>query len=94
MTTIVKYDDFTDVGKDVKPDSGRRVVLPKNLVREGVTFYRIYANGIGQILLDPQVAIPASEAWLFNSPDVLALAQRGLSDAAEGRVSKIDLNTL
>lgn len=94
MTTIVKYNDFTDAGKDVKPDSGRRVVLPKKLVREDVSFYRVYANGIGQILLDPQVAIPASEAWVFNNPDVLALARRGLSDAAEGRVSKIDLDTL
>lgn len=37
---------------------------------------------------------PASELWLFNNPDALASVQRGLSDAAQGRVSKVDPNTL
>lgn len=77
----------------MKPDAKKRVVLPKGLVVEGIT-YHIYSNSIGQIILDPQVTIPASEAWLFNNPDALASVQRGLSDAAQGRVSKVDLDTL
>ena len=90
---IIKDKDFTGIDKSVKPDTKRRVVLPAVLVKEGVT-YRIYTNRDGQIVLDPQVTIPASESWVFNNPDILALAKRGLSDAAEGRVSKVDLNAL
>ena len=93
MVTIVKDTDFTGIDKSVKPDIKKRVVLPNDLVHEGIIFH-IYHNSIGQILLDPQVTIPASEVWLFNNPDALALVQRGLSDVAKGKVSKIDLNTL
>ena len=93
MVTIIKATDFTGIDKSVKPDIKKRVVLPNALVKEGI-IYHIYHNSIGQILLDPQVTIPASEVWLFNNPDALALVQRGLSDVVKGKVSKIDLNTL
>jgi hypothetical protein len=49
---------------------------------------------LGQIVLDPQVTIPASEAWLFSDPDALASVRRGLSDAAKGKVSKLTLGSL
>ncbi len=93
MTTIIKNTDFTGIVKNVKPDAKRRVVLPAVLVREDI-LYHIYTNSDGQIVLDPQVTIPASEAWVFNNSDVLALVRQGLSDAAEGRISKVDLNEL
>ena len=93
MVTIIKNTDFKDIAKNVKPDAKKRVVLPKALVREGVT-YRIYSNSLGQIVLDPQVTIPASEAWLFSDPDALASVRRGLSDAAKGKVSKLTLGSL
>jgi hypothetical protein len=69
------------------------VVLPKSLVKENIT-YHIYSNDLGQIVLDPQVTIPASEVWLFKSPEALASVRRGLSDAAKGKVSKVDINSL
>ncbi|OGO24846.1 MAG: hypothetical protein A2144_04025 [Chloroflexi bacterium RBG_16_50_9] len=90
---IIKDTEFQRVAEGVKPDAKKRVVLPKAQVREGVT-YHIYTNSLGQIVLDPQVTIPASEAWLFNNPDALASVRRGLDDAAQGRVSKVDLDTL
>jgi len=92
MLTIVK-DDYKKVADSVKPDNKRRVVLPSLLVHDGIT-YHIYYNSIGQIILDPQVTVPASEAWLFNNPDALKLVQQGLSDAAQGRVSKVNLDDL
>lgn len=85
--------DLTRLKGSVKPDDRRRVVLPADLVQKDI-IYHVWYNDIGQIILDPQVTIPASEAWLFNNPDALALVQRGLSDVREGRVSKIDLKTL
>jgi hypothetical protein len=93
MIIEIRDKDLTRVAEGVKPDPRRRVVLPKALVGEGIT-YHIYHNSLGQIILDPQVSIPASEAWLFNNPDALALVRQGLSDAAQGRVSKVDLNAL
>ena len=93
MATIIKDEELTRIPGSVKPDSKKRVVLPSFLVREDIT-YHIYSNSIGQILLDPQVTIPASEIWLFNNPEALASVRRGLSDAAQGRVSKVDLDAL
>jgi len=93
MAKIIRDTDFEKVADSVKPDAKRRVVLQKVQIQEGVS-YHIYRNSIGQILLDPQVTIPASEIWLFNNPKALASVRRGLSDAAEGRVSKVDLDTL
>ena len=93
MDTIIRDTDFEKVADSVKPDAKRRVVLQKVQVQEGVS-YHIYSNSMGQILLDPQVTIPASEIWLFNNPKALASVRRGLSDAARGRVSKVDLKSL
>ncbi len=93
MVTIIRDTNLTRVAGSVKPDTKKRIVLPDALVREGI-IYHIYHNSIGQIILDPQVTIPASEAWLFNNPDALALVRQGLSDTAQGRVSKVDLDTL
>jgi len=90
---IIKDQDFKRVAEGVKPDAKKRIVLPKVTMQKGIT-YHIYSNSIGQIVLDPQVTIPASEAWLFNDSDALASVRRGLSDAAQGRVSKVDLATL
>ena len=38
--------------------------------------------------------LPVSEAWLFNDPTTLALARQGLSDAAHGKVAKVDRDAL
>ncbi len=93
MVIIIKDENFTKVADGVKPDPKKRVRLSKTPVQEGVT-YHIYINSTGQIVLDPQVSIPASEVWLFNNPDAIASVRRGLSDAAQGRVSKVDLDSL
>lgn len=90
---IIKDNDFQRVAEGIKPDAKKRVVLPKNQVRDGVT-YHVYTNSLGQIVLDPQVTIPASEAWLFNNPEALAAVRRGLADAAEDKVSKVDMDNL
>lgn len=93
MVDIIRDKELKRIAEGVKPDSKKRVVLPKSLVGEGIT-YHIYSNSIGQIVLDPQVTIPASELWLFNNPDAIASVRRGLSDAAQGRVSKVDIDAL
>lgn len=93
MVTIIKDEEFVEIADLVKPDAKKRVVLPRAVVKEGA-IYHIYANSVGQIVLDPQVVIPASEAWLFENPDAIATVRRGLADAKQGKISKVDLNTL
>jgi len=84
MATIIKDQNLVRVGKPVTPDSRKRVVLPKAVVREGVTYY-VYHNSIGQIILDPQVSIPASELWVFENKDILASIDRGVRQSLDGK---------
>jgi len=93
MATIIRDEELTRIPGSVKPDSKKRVVLPSFLVGEDIT-YHIYSNSVGQIVLDPQVTVPASEAWLFKNPDAIASVRRGLAEAAQGKVSKVDTSTL
>ncbi len=80
MVTIIRDTDLIRVAGSVKPDAKKRVVLPDALVQE-VIIYHIYRNSIGQILLDPQVTIPASELWLFENKDALASVDRGMLES-------------
>ncbi|MFP4642527.1 MAG: hypothetical protein ACLFPU_10205 [Dehalococcoidia bacterium] len=93
MKQIIKNDNFRKVAVDVKPDAKKRIVLSKAPIAEGVT-YHIYCNEIGQIVLDPHVSIPASEVWLYQNREALEAVQSGIQEAAEGNVTRIDLNDL
>jgi hypothetical protein len=93
IDSIVKDESFEKIAESVKPDSKRRVVLHGIQTEQGIT-YHIYKNSIGQILLDPQITIPASEIWLFNNREALASVMRGLSDSAQGKTSKVDIDSL
>jgi hypothetical protein len=84
MAIIIKDQNLVRVGKPVMPDSRKRVVLPKKVVREGIT-YLVYCNSIGQIVLDPQASIPASELWVFENKDILASIDRGIHESLEGK---------
>ena len=87
MVTIIKDTDYTRIAGSVKPDIKKRVILPKTLVPEGIIFH-IYHNSFGQILLDPQVTIPASELWVFKNKDILASIDKGMAESANGQVIK------
>ena len=81
---IIKDQELTIVAKSVRPDAKKRVVLPKSLVKEGIIFH-IYSNSAGQIVLDPQVTIPASEAWLFKNKVALAAVDKGMAESTGGK---------
>jgi hypothetical protein len=93
MNPIIKNSDFQKVASSVKPDAKNRVLLKKDLIREDAT-YHIYVNRLGQIVLDPQVSVPACEAWLFNNPAAIASVRRGLNDAAQGKIARVDIKDL
>lgn len=87
MTTaqIVKAQDFAQVA-EVRSDDKRRIALTR--VRRATRAYRIYENSLGQIILDPVVTIPASEAWIYEDKEVLASIRRGLKESARGKLLK------
>jgi len=84
MASIIKDQNLVRTGKPVIPDSRKRVVLPKTVVQEGITYF-VYCNSIGQIVLDPQASIPASELWVFENKDVLASIDRGIRESLDGK---------
>ena len=85
--TILKDLNLTMVAHNVKVDNKRRVYLPKALAKEGI-MYHIYSNSFGQIVFDPQVAIPASELWVFDNKDVLASIDKGMAESNKGKLIK------
>ena len=87
METILRDTYLTRVAGSVRPDTKKRVVLPAALVQEGI-IYHIWYNSIGQILLDPQVTIPASELWLFETKESLASVDRGMLESLSGKAIK------
>jgi hypothetical protein len=90
---IIKNDKFHKIGANVKPDSKKRIVLSRAVMEEGVT-YHIYCNEIGQLILDPQISVPASEAWLYKNSEARQAVAVGLEEAATGKISGINLKEL
>lgn len=87
MVTKTIHSDYIKVGNIIHPDGRRRVCLPKSLVKEGIAF-QIWANSEGQILLEPQVNIPASELWVFDDKKVLASLDKAMFESMNGQVVK------
>lgn len=86
---VIKDTNLIMETKNVKPDYKKgRVVLPKKLVQEGITF-RVYYNSDGQIVLDPQVTIPASEAWVFQNKDFINSLDKSMNQSREGRTKNL-----
>ena len=83
--SVVRDGAFHEIS-EVQPDSKKRVVLKR--VKNPGKSYRVYQNAAGQILLDPLVTIPASEAWLYKNKEALASVRQGLKESAEGKLSK------
>jgi hypothetical protein len=86
---VIKDQVFEKIADSVKPDAKKRVVLQHVQMQEGIT-YHIYKNSLEQIVLDPQVTIPASELWVFDNKDVLAAIDEGMAESAKGHLIERD----
>jgi hypothetical protein len=80
---VIKNDDFQLVSEFAQPDAKKRLSLGE--ASHGITAYNIYRNALGQLILDPVKAIPASEVWLYENPEALASVKRGLRESAEAK---------
>jgi hypothetical protein len=82
-STVLKNTDFQLVSEFAQPDAKKRLSLGEAL--GGATAYNIYRNPLGQLILDPVKAVPASEMWLYENPQALASVKQGLRESAEGK---------
>ena len=82
---IVKNTHFEEVS-EVKLDTKNRVTLGRMKVKTNI--YKVYCNELGQIILDPQVTIPAHEQWLFKNKEAAMMVKEGLEDAKKKKLVK------
>jgi len=80
---VIKSADFRLVSEFAQPDAKKRLSLGQ--AASDATAYNIYTNNLGQLILDPVKAIPASEMWLYENPRALASVKQGLRESAEGK---------
>lgn len=81
--TVIKNPDFQLVTEFAQPDAKKRLSLGEALGESKA--YNIYRNSLGQLILDPVKAIPASEMWLYENAQALASVKQGLRESAEGK---------
>jgi hypothetical protein len=82
-STVIKDTDFELISEFAQPDAKKRLSLGEAL--RGATAFNIYRNPLGQLILDPVKTIPASEMWLYETPEALASVKQGLRESAEGK---------
>jgi hypothetical protein len=85
IAQILKAKEFSEVSES-RLDEKKRIALGK--IKSRAKYYKIYVNLAGQIILDPQVTVPASELWLLKNKSALHSVLRGLSESAEGKLVK------
>jgi hypothetical protein len=78
---------FETVKGIVEADSRGRLSI--GAVAKGKS-YRVMVNDDGQILLDPVVAIPERELWLWQNPEAIASVQLGIQQAGEGELHNME----
>lgn len=71
-------------GKKLAVDGKGRITLGK-LIDESVTSVVVNVQEDGSMLLEPQIEIPAREAWLYKNKEALASVRRGLEQSAQGK---------
>lgn len=82
-SSVIKNPNFLLVSEFAQPDAKKRLSLGEAL--SGATAFNIYRNPLGQIILDPVKAVPASEMWLYENGNALASVKQGLIESAEGK---------
>jgi hypothetical protein len=89
--TLKIDDEFREIGTKTVDDRNR---LTLGELPGGSKRVRLYKNDRGEILLMPVVEVPASELWLYQNKEACQSVQKGLEDAARGKISKLDLDEL
>lgn len=81
---VIREPNFEPYG-EVRVDSKNRITLGSSVK---ISSYKVYRNSLGQYILDPQISVPAHEAWLYQNPEALAAVKKGLEAARAGKFVK------
>lgn len=76
--------------KTVRPDLKGRINL--GALSQNVSGFKLSVDEQQRIILEPLVEIPAREKWLFENPVALRQVQKGIKDAADGKLTKKDFS--
>ena len=74
----------TQKSKTLRPDSKGRITLGS--LAGGASSFRAHRDGKGRIVLEPQVEVPAAEAWLWKNPAARKAVLQGLQHSADDEV--------
>lgn len=69
--------------KTLRPDSKGRITLGS--LAAGASSFKAYRDPKGRIILEPQIEVPAAEAWLWMNATALQAVRRGLEDSAQDK---------
>lgn len=72
----------------VRPDAKGRISL--GALPPHISGFKLTTDKNGCFILEPLTEIPERERWVYENPEVLASLERGIEDAAAGRLVKID----
>ncbi len=84
-------DEFQEIGTRTIDNRNRLTLgeLLRNFKR-----VLIYKNDLGELLIRPVAEIPASDLWIFQNKEAFKSVQKGLKDASEGKISKLNSDEL
>lgn len=97
MPVVTVFDkNFEPVGH-VSLDGRKRIVLTKALeaIRRILgeeskdLQFTVACNEAGQILLTPEVTVPAHEAWLYKNKEAYQSVMRGIEQAKRGKIRSL-----
>ena len=74
-----------------RPDERGRITLGSALTKDVSRFDVFVNNETGEVILKPFKEVPAHEAWFYKNEKAQKLVAKGLEEARDGRVKKIDL---
>jgi hypothetical protein len=77
----IEDSNFREINRSSRADDRGCLILGEVAKKKN---YRIMINDAGQILLDPIVAIPEKEIWLWQNQSAKASLEKGLKDSEEG----------
>jgi len=86
---------FQHIGLSSRLDTRNRITLGQTLDLlklvggRKIDEFEILISSTGDILLRPRTSIPTRELWIHQNPKAMATLQKGLKDAAEGRLTKV-----
>lgn len=101
MKSLKKNQEVLEIREEFVPvdtrhlDSKHRITLGGRLYRlltrkMKIDSYKVFVGKGGDILLRPEVSIPSSEAWVYQNPEVIGKIRKGVEEAGEGKLEKVN----